>query len=78
MLSKRRPTAPLQLPSWVTSVETPLVVSEWQRLLQQHPDEVYRRYVLDGIQHGSVLASDIGTRLNYPARLRTGNYAHAY
>ena len=52
VLSKRRPTAPLQLPSWVTSVETPLVVSEWQRLLKQHPDEVYRRYVLDGIQHG--------------------------
>ena len=36
--------------SWVTSVETPLVVLEWQRLLQQHPTRC-TRYVLDGIQH---------------------------
>ena len=57
MLSKRRPTAPLQLPSWVTSVETPLVVSD---CYSNTPTRCTGGTCWTVSNTGSVLASDMG------------------
>jgi len=51
-LDSRRPSPPPQLPQWLTKVVTPLIVSEWRRQLQQHPDTRYKDYILEGIQQG--------------------------
>ena len=31
---------------------TPMVVGEWDRLLAAHPDQSYRKYLVDGLQYG--------------------------
>ena len=60
LLSERKPTAPLQQPSWLSPVETPLVVEEWSRILRQHLDEAYNSMFWKDCNMGFVLASDMG------------------
>ncbi len=52
ILDSRRPSQAPQLPQWLTNVVMPLILAEWHRQLQHHPDAKYRRYILDGIQQG--------------------------
>lgn len=37
-LSKERPMRGQGLPEWLTQVNTPLVLAEWRKLLEQYPD----------------------------------------
>ncbi len=47
--SRINPMAP---PSWLQGVSTPLVLREWARDWPTHPDQAFRGYILDGIEHG--------------------------
>ena len=47
---RRTGTAPA--PGWLQSVGTPLVLGEWSKELEGHPDANFAKYILSGIQHG--------------------------
>lgn len=51
-LSKGRPMRGQGLPKCLTQVNTPLVLVEWQKLLEHHPDHRYREYLLTGLEQG--------------------------
>lgn len=62
--SKRPVTLPTVLstvPGW-TRIVTPMIVETWDRLLEMHPDMVYRRYLVKGISEGF----RIGFNYGYP------------
>ena len=40
------------VPSWLHRVSTPLMLREWSIELSEHPDPVFRNYILNGIQKG--------------------------
>ncbi len=53
-ISDKRPvgrTSWPDIPNW-SNIVTPMVVGEWDRLLASHPDQSYRRYLVDGLQYG--------------------------
>lgn len=43
---------PGSLPPELSFVNTPLVVREWQSLLELHPDKEFSQYLLDGFTYG--------------------------
>ena len=40
------------VPGWLQGVATPLIWREWNLELRDHPDPVFRHYILNGIWHG--------------------------
>ena len=55
-LERRVNRAPI--PVWLQTVSSPLVQQEWARDLADHPDHVFRDYILAGITHGFRIGFD--------------------
>ena len=53
-----RPTVPIELPSSMRAVHTPLSWQEWDRSLSCHPDQQFRQYIVNGIRQGFRLGFD--------------------
>ena len=53
-LERRKPKPGLgqAIPEWLTRVRSPLVVAEWRRQLERHPDSEFREYLLRGLEQG--------------------------
>ena len=51
-LERRRPAGRADIPREAREVCTPLVKDEWARCLKSHPDNLFRSYIVEGIQHG--------------------------
>ena len=49
------------VPVWLQGVATPLIWRAWNRELRNHPDPVFRNYVLNGIWNGFHIGFDWGT-----------------
>ena len=43
---------PIQLPAPMGDITTPLRWQEWDRALENHPDQRFRTYIVDGIKNG--------------------------
>ena len=48
-LERRRPAGRADIPREVCM---PLVKDEWARCMKSHPDNLFRSYIVEGIQHG--------------------------
>ena len=48
-------------------ISSPLAVSSWQRLLAAHPDEQFRKFIIEGIQQGFHIGFDT-SHLTYSSR----------
>ena len=44
--------APTHGPSMLRVFKTPMILQEWDKHLREHPDQIFARYLVDGIQHG--------------------------
>ncbi len=53
-----RSAHPLRLPVAREEVHTPLKWQEWDRSLAGHPDQRFRRYIVDGIKDGFRIGFD--------------------
>ena len=49
---------PIVLPQEMQEIWTPLHWQEWDRALEGHPDQRFRRYVVEGIKHGFRIGYD--------------------
>ena len=59
-----RPTPPTSdIASQLQEINTPLVLSEWVRLLSHHPDKAFARYICKGLQEGFTVGSQRGSAL---------------
>ena len=47
-----RPRFPVRGPTPMAAIRTPLKWEEWDRALGQHPDQRFRKYIVDGIRWG--------------------------
>lgn len=47
-----RPHGPRRWPAALNQVNSPLHWQVWDRCLRSHPDERFRRYIVDGIRFG--------------------------
>ena len=47
-----RSSQPIRPPEWMNAINTPLDWREWDRCLADHPDERFRRYIVNGIREG--------------------------
>ena len=57
-LHSYRPSKPTQLPLSCQTITTPLVDSEWERALADHPDRQFVDYILQGIREGFRIGFD--------------------
>jgi hypothetical protein len=55
---RRRDTT--SVPGWLQGVATPLIWREWDLELKDHPDPVFRHYILNGIWNGFRIGFDRG------------------
>ena len=46
------------MPRWLEEVATPLVWSEWHQELLEHPDQAFKKYILNGIWNGFRIGCD--------------------
>ena len=46
-----RSPQPIILPQEMQEIQTPLRWQEWDRALESHPNQRFRRYVVEGIKH---------------------------
>ena len=53
-----RPIGPAPTTERIDAISTPLDWQEWDRLLAGHPDQRFRKYIVDGIRHGFRLGFD--------------------
>ena len=51
-LDSYRPVHPIQIPSVICEVNTPLDIQEWSRALHTHPDRAFVRYIVAGLSNG--------------------------
>ena len=54
----RCPSVPRRLPLGTEQVNSPLSWQEWDRCLASHPDQRFRRYIVDGIRRGFRIGFD--------------------
>ena len=59
-LDRRRP-GKQEVPVWLKSKSSPLVVEEWERQLKYHPDGEYKEYLLTGLRRGFRIGFDYGS-----------------
>ena len=51
----------VRLPERLGRINTPLSWSEWDRALGSHPDQRFRRYIVEGIRYGFRVGFDYQT-----------------
>ena len=56
--SRVAPTPSTEVAQWLQRINTPLVVQEWAKALQDHPDHDYTQYLLAGLQEGFAIGFD--------------------
>ena len=52
LMEFERRTGIAPAPGWLQSVGIPLLLGEWSKELEGHPDATFAKYILSGIQHG--------------------------
>ena len=52
LMEFERRTGRIPAPGWLQSVSTPLLLGEWSKEQEGHPDAIFATYILNGIQHG--------------------------
>ena len=52
LMEFERRTGRIPAPGWLRSVGTPLLLGEWSKEQEGHPDAIFAKYILNGIQHG--------------------------
>lgn len=57
-ISQRAPLIPPNLPTDIETITSPLNVAEWQEHLKNHPDVVFKAFILAGISSGFRLGFD--------------------
>ena len=60
VLQGRVPAVPRSLPPELLIISTPLVVHEWQSLLEPHLDKDFCQYLLDGFKYSFRIGYDYG------------------
>lgn len=70
-----RPQTTMPIPQDMAAVSTPLVIGEWRRALQSHPDQAFAMYICEGLQFGFRIGFDRSTPLqsvasNMPSALQ--------
>ena len=63
-LDGARPLGRNPIPELLSSVSTPLVTQKWAYALQNHPDQAYVNYILEGLEHGFRKGFNRNSRLN--------------
>ena len=73
LLNQCRESNPVSLPTQAQHITTPLVVGQWESLLQDHPDRPLVQYIVTGMKEGF----RVGFRRDYKYKRASGNMRSA-